>query len=354
MQSMFIAAGSRALRAAVALAALPAVAACVDEATAPLARSRASAARAVPTITMTDLMTDHRGFGQALGVNERGQIVGFTYTEGAGYHAVLWDGATSTELPFGVPATGAFAYAVYDAGQIVGFLSSYLPLRAVLWDDGTVLELGTLGLASDARAINDRGQVAGGSLLSLHNSRAFLWEAGVITDLGALPDGKESFAFGINARGQVVGYSTQASGVRRAVLWANGQIVDLGTLLGGESDASAANAINNRGQVVGYSGAAGGATHAFLWEAGAVTDLGTLGGSYSAALAIGPNGRVVGESTTAGGETHAFLWDRGVMTDLGASGASSSAAGISAAGRIVGFSGGTGRDQRRPVLWIVK
>jgi probable HAF family extracellular repeat protein len=91
---------------------------------------------------------------------------------------------------------------------------------------------------------------------------------------------------------------------------ADGQysITDLGTLPGGYE--SIAYGINNRGQVVGYSTTASGEYHAFLWEDGEMTDLGTLGGAYSVAYGINSRGQVVGYSASASGENHAVLWSK--------------------------------------------
>jgi probable HAF family extracellular repeat protein len=91
--------------------------------------------------------------------------------------------------------------------------------------------------------------------------------------------------------GQVAGQSLIADGGAHAFLWENGVMTDLGTL--GSGGSSGANAINPAGQVVGYSGPPGN-EHASLWEKGVVTDLGTLGGPFSQAYDINPAGQVVG------------------------------------------------------------
>ncbi|HET8924766.1 MAG TPA: hypothetical protein VFN26_17430, partial [Candidatus Acidoferrum sp.] len=97
-----------------------------------------------------------------------------------------------------------------------------------------------------------------------------------VTDLGTL-GGATSTACGINDLSQVVGKSTIATGQLHAFLWQNGIIIDLGTLSG--LSFSEARAVNNRGQAVGDSSAAGGPPfHAVLFENGEVIPLGTLPG----------------------------------------------------------------------------
>jgi probable HAF family extracellular repeat protein len=48
---------------------------------------------------------------------------------------------------------------------------------------------------------------------------AFLWQDGVMVDLGTYEGRTESFANGINNRGQIVGLSRDYSGNGRALLW---------------------------------------------------------------------------------------------------------------------------------------
>jgi len=97
-----------------------------------------------------------------------------------------------------------------------------------------------------------------------------------ITDLGTL-GGTISVAYGINASGQVAGFSYFANGSGpRAFLWQNGVMTDLGTLPGGSI--SQGLGINDSGQLVGRSNIGGETSeyHPFLWQNGVMTDLGTF------------------------------------------------------------------------------
>ena len=237
------------------------------------------------------------------------------------------------------PAGGSLSNAVSinNRGEVVGYSSiDGVGFRAALWANSSITILGGTS-NSQATSINDSGQIVGTTYIPVVNSsgisRATLWDGSSIFDLGSF-GGQASYAHAINSAGQIVGYASPPNGANYAALWSGGAITDLGSPGGNGVGAS----INNSGQIVGNSRIGNGASHATLWSGTSIIDLGTLGGSSSAAGAINNAGLIVGGSYTTEGFYHATLWDGTSIVDLGASlGATQSAAlGINSAGTVVG------------------
>jgi probable HAF family extracellular repeat protein len=202
--------------------------------------------------------------------------------------------------------------------------------HAFQWQDGTLLDLGALpnGYNSFAYSINENGLIAGASengnidpLLGVPELNAVLWKDGNINNLGTLEGAYESAALAVNSHSQVAGAALNTIpdpffGFQfRAVLWRKGSIQDLGTL--GTGTDAFAYFINERGQIAGASYTnttvnplTGIPTQdPFLWENGTMTDLGTLGGADGFPNALNTRGQVVGVSDLTGDiYAHAFLW----------------------------------------------
>lgn len=250
-------------------------------------------------------------------------------------------------------------------------------IRATLWKDDRIVDLGTLGgNGSLASSLNNEGIVVGaaantipdpvslfGDIFGPTQTRAFLWQNGAMHDLGTL-GGPDAVAIVVNERGQVTGYSytnatpNPVTGVptTHPFLWDHGTMIDLGTLGGTNSNVgSLALVINNKGQVAGTSNLAGDINfHAFLWDRGTLLDLGTLGGSFSSTFWINDAGEVVGAASTSGDQfVHAFLWRKGKITDLGTLNGDcfSQALAINSKGQIVGQSFSCDFSTVRAVLW---
>ena len=97
---------------------------------------------------------------------------------------------------------------INQSGQVTGFSeASDHNGHAFLFSNGSMSDLGTLpgGTESFGTAINQSGQVTGSATLSGGNQHAFLFSNGSMSDLGTLPGGTISGGGAINQSGQVTG-----------------------------------------------------------------------------------------------------------------------------------------------------
>jgi probable HAF family extracellular repeat protein len=135
-----------------------------------------------------------------------------------------------------------------------GFSTNCADGHALIWQNGTATDLGSLGgTFSGAAAINNQNQVVGNSNLPGDATfHAFLWQKGVMADLGTLPGHSLSSAFGINNQSQIVGQS--CSDVEcRGFLWQGNVMTDLNDLIPADSSLFLFEpiSINSRGQIAG-------------------------------------------------------------------------------------------------------
>ena len=193
-------------------------------------------------------------------ISESGQMVGLAY-DGSRNYAAQWGGEGVVELlPGAVPGVHlTYANDVNDNGWSVGYFHDYAHYthnRACLWRSPTEMDyiLGDTEVDSEAKAVNDIGQIVGTAYTAEGTNEAFLWHNGIFRYL-AKPDGITwANANGINNAGQIVGdFGLLIEGdfdpiySRDAYIWENG----LFQLLPSAYGYSEAVAVNNMGWAVG-------------------------------------------------------------------------------------------------------
>lgn len=236
-------------------------------------------------------------------------VVGVSYRLGELHpRGVRWASGVRTNLdafePSDVDATGVMVGGAWTADPI--------PRRQAAWRDagGTVhLLAGLGGYGSFAQARASDGRIVGESQLPENlEVHAVLWQDGFVRDLGTL-GGPDSHAFDANGAGVVVGSARRANGRLRAVRWLlapDGSVLaldGLGTIDGGFSSAFG---VNEAGVIVGTSDG-----RAFRWQGSGMTDLNDLidpasGWQLAAATSIDDSGLIAGDGAVAG-KPRAFL-----------------------------------------------
>ena len=225
------------------------------------------------------------GAGCALAVNSEGLIAG---RNGAG-ELVVWSGAAVRSLQ-----VSGDVGAIDARGVVVGAYRDGATTFAFKFEEGA---LKTLAANAAATGINMRGQITG-----TVNGRAVVFEDGAVRDLGTL-GGNASSARGLNDRGEIVGMSSDANAQPHAFLY-DGAMRALPA-----PGYSGAVAINNGGQVVGSAEG----SYGYLIEGDTCTRLDTLpavaakGWRKLEPKAINDRGWIAGTATTASGDFRAFL-----------------------------------------------
>jgi probable HAF family extracellular repeat protein len=303
----------------------------------------------LPRYAVKDLGTLGGTFSVALGINNRGWVMGNSSLPGdTASNAFLQHHGAMTGLGT-LGGANSSAGGLSERGQVVGVAESSVPdpmgenfcffgtgatCLPFLWQDGALTALPTLGGTNGiALGINNKGQIGGvaeNSTLdstcpsSEFQSEPVIWAKGAIQPLPTFSGDPDGFVNSINSKGQAVGasggcWTTFPANSIHALLWQNGRAKNLGTL--GGTLFSQAYVINERGQVVGASNVSGDTspyapfgnpyTHAFFWQNGVMKDLGTLpGDSLSFAFSLNNEGQAVGSGSRA------IIWLDGVAIDL--------------------------------------
>jgi probable HAF family extracellular repeat protein len=130
---------------------------------------------------MNDLGTLGGSESHAWGINNSGQVVGYSYITGdSTEHAFLYDGTAMNDLGT-LGGSWSYAYGINNSGQVVGLssITGDSALHAFLYDGGNMIDLNTLlptgsgWLLQQATGINDSGQIVGFNDINGYQ-RAFL------------------------------------------------------------------------------------------------------------------------------------------------------------------------------------
>jgi probable HAF family extracellular repeat protein len=223
---------------------------------------------------MLDLGTLGGAISEARGINNLGQVVGRANTSSApgSYRAFLWDSVVGMQnlgtfggpmsVPYYLPASEANA--INDRGEVTGTAYvlfngwTLLASQGFRWDSvsgGSLL--GSMYSSRKATAMNEAGQIVGNSGYIYATwpgpggpryylaTDAFQWQDGGSSSLG-LPDryGRNEFDVSVNKHDQVVGL---------AYLWHEGTRTDLNTLVDPTRGwtISTTSDINDAGQILG-------------------------------------------------------------------------------------------------------
>lgn len=247
----------------------------------------------------------------ATGINDAGQVCGFSEISDGEDHAFIWSAEEGMRDLGTAGGDQSRAFAINNDGVVAGittFADETLPLAVCYWTaEGEIIVLPHLADGpSEARSINNLGQIVGASTVEGGFSQAVLWEPdGTIVEMGTL-GGDQSRAQGVNDFGVATGIAQDEEGRTRAFMWTReGGMVDIGTL-GGEL--SQANGIDNLGRIVGQSSTADGGRPPFVFTVeDGMRELPDFGNNSGQIFAINDNGYIVGQANTVDNAAKAFI-----------------------------------------------
>lgn len=300
-----------------------------------------------------DLISPMHTRSYAYSINNKGDIVGTVYVEpnsgnpfGSRDRAYLFNDQLGMHelgtLPNGVYSN---ARSINDNGQVVGWASTEFGLwKAFFWDKSSGMRvISTSPYSSWAYAINNNGQVVGHQeIIPSAVQYAFVWDSATgLHDL--LPGaGTVSYGYGINNAGNVVGQSGAYAHSPSACCWIDGKWIGM--------QANWASDINDSGTIVGNL-----ASRAYVWGSNLDQTLHLLelaqGSTDSNATCINNHGQVVGNQTV-NGKQRACMWSpSGVeLLPLPSGSTCAMATSINEIGQIVGY-GDSAVSSDRALIW---
>ena len=230
---------------------------------------------------------------EATSINERGEVVGWEALPDFQAQAVYWDAAHNGQLLERLPGDNSNVAATINESGVISGSSDFVRIEHV-----------------------------GHQIRIFHDQKAGIWRNGVITNLNTAVTGGADLnlrvAEYINDQGQIVGSATPpGETMRHGFLFEAGIVTDLGTLNTGQF-ASVPTAINSHGQIAGYANF--GQDKAFLWESGVLTNLhdhALITGVTSRAFDINDAGQIVGEAQFHISQPESpVLWQNGEPLNL--------------------------------------
>ena len=296
---------------------------------------------------MTDLGTLGGNTSYALGINDSGEVVGYSYLpDNVTRHAFTWT-ASGGMVDLGTLPGGAWSQGekINASGEISGeALDSKGNQVPVFWSVAT----GFVRLPEshgDPRnfgySINDSGTVTGQTYIGSVVNAIFWRQGSAYFFLPPLPGGLHMVGYDVNNLNHITGNGSMADGRFEAFVWSQTRgTTGIGFVPGARS--TLGHAINDNDEVTGL-GYLTSSTTAFYWSrATGMVLMETLGGAVGAGLDINMAGTIAGWSSNASEQTHAALWSNytSLPQDLGIlpGGSTSYAYGINNSGQVVGFS----------------
>ncbi len=173
---------------------------------------------------LLDLGAFGGGLSEAHDINANDQVVGFSQDCRGCNHAFLYSDGTMQDLGT-LGGAHSFAFGVNNAGQVVGYSDTTDgATHAFLYQNSAMQDLGTLpqGMSSYAYGVNTKGEVVGGADAANGVMHAFLYKNGRMHDLNRLISPRSGWllqeARAINERGQIAGIGTFAGKPRAFLL----------------------------------------------------------------------------------------------------------------------------------------
>jgi probable HAF family extracellular repeat protein len=207
------------------------------------------------------------------------------------------------------------AYGLNNLGQVAGY-STFTTgsTHSFLYTGGALTDILSTSYYSKAYGINDSGQVAGEYVNSSGYRHAFLYQNGTITDLDPGVTTRRTTAFGINASGQIYGGCGPISGYfSNHFVYNNGALTEYASDASGSNITASVNGITDDGLIAGTSCCKSGYDYPYVYviATGALTDI-SVSSSYPMSGGVGAianNGQVAGYLLDSNSKPLGFIYD---------------------------------------------